>query len=394
MSRGEETPRLPAAIGNAIFFPAQAHRKKAIQDNQTPPAVRKIIHVDMDAFYASVECRDEPSYRGKPLVVGGMPEERGVVCTASYEARQYGIHSAMPARLAAQKCPHLIFVRPRFHVYKEVSDQIREIFLEYTDLMEPLSLDEAYLDVTENKKGMPSASLLAKELQDRIYETTALTASAGVSCNKFLAKTASGYRKPAGLYLIPPAAAESFVAELAIDRFYGIGPVTAEKMRSLGVHNGADLRNWSEADLIKNFGKAGSYYYQIARGIDDRPVEPNRIRKSLGAEESFARDLIDVSSMLNALQEIAATLERRMLANNAAGKTLTLKVKYADYVQVTRSRTLTISIAKADEMLPIAAELLRTTEVEQRHARLLGLAITQLDGEKDTDFLQLTLEFS
>lgn len=356
--------------------------------------MRKIIHIDMDAFYASVECRDEPSYRGKPVAVGGLPSSRGVICAASYEARAFGVHSAMPSATAVRKCPHLILVRPRFDVYHDVSDQIREIFHEYTDLVEPLSLDEAYLDVTENKKGMASASLIAREIKREIIKRTQLTASAGVSINKFLAKTASGHQKPDGFYLIPPAMAESFVAELPIERFYGIGPVTAEKMRTLGVRNGADLRGWSETDLVKTFGKSGFYYYQIARGIDDRPVEANRIRKSVGAEESFAEDLVDIPSMMNALREIAETLEKRMTGCSAAGRTLTLKVKYADYVSVTRSRTFAASIWRAEEMLPVAAELLQLTEAENRHARLLGLAISQLDGEKDTECQQLTLNLS
>lgn len=356
--------------------------------------IRKIIHIDMDAFYASVECRDEPSYRGKPLVVGGLPEDRGVVCAASYEAREYGIHSAMPSRLAVQRCPQLIFLRPRFDVYRAVSDQIREIFFRYTDLVEPLSLDEAYLDVTENKMGMPSASLLAQEVQQRILDETQLTASAGVSINKFLAKTASAFRKPNGFFLIPPAMAEAFVLKLPIEKFYGIGPVTAEKMRSLGIHNGNDLKAWSEADLIRSFGKVGAYYYGIARGIDDRPVEANRVRKSIGAEESFASDLTSRSAMLAALEEIAATLEKRAQSSNTAGKTITLKAKYADYVSVTRSRTLPASISCAADLMAHAAELLSTTEVETRHARLLGLALSNLDCESSApaDAHQLSLE--
>lgn len=355
--------------------------------------IRKIIHIDMDAFYASVECRDEPSYRGKPLVVGGLPEHRGVVCAASYEAREYGIHSAMPSRLAVQRCPQLIFLRPRFDVYREVSDQIREIFFRYTDLVEPLSLDEAYLDVTENKLGMPSASLLAQEVQQHIRDETQLTASAGVSINKFLAKTASAFRKPNGFFLIPPAMAESFVLKLPIEKFYGIGPVTADKMRSLGIYNGNDLKAWSEVDLLRAFGKVGSYYYGIARGIDDRPVEANRVRKSIGAEESFAADLTSRPSMLAALEEIAATLEKRAQSSNTAGKTITLKAKYADYVSVTRSRTLPTSIFAAADLMLHAVELLATTEVETRYARLLGLALSNLDNEPPTasDTQQLSL---
>ena len=232
-------------------------------------AVRKIVHVDMDAFFASVEQRDEPSYRGKPLVVGGSPDRRGAVAAASYEARKFGIHSAMPSRTAYHRCPELIFVRPRFEVYRAVSEQIREIFYRYTDLVEPLSLDEAYLDVTTNKKEMPSATIIAKEIQASIYEETGLTASAGVSINKFLAKMASGMNKPHGLFLIAPEDAEAFVENLPIGKFHGIGEVTAQKMHRLGIQSGVDLKQWSEADLVQHFGKVGRFYYRIARAQDE-----------------------------------------------------------------------------------------------------------------------------
>ncbi len=349
----------------------------------------------MDAFYASVEQRDQPSYRGKPVVVGGSPENRGVVAAASYEARQYGIHSAMPSRTAIQKCPHLIFARPRFDVYREVSEQIRDIFHRYTDLVEPLALDEAYLDVTVNKRGLPSAMLIAREIKASILAETRLTASAGVSINKFLAKTASGLDKPNGLYLIPPEKAETFAEALPIEKFYGIGKVTAEKMRSAGVHNGADLKRWTEFDLVKRFGKIGSFYYYIVRGKDDRLVTPNRARKSVGAEESYAEDLADRQTMLRALEEIAQTLKARIDSSNSSGRTLTLKVKYADYQQVTRSRTVSEPILEAADMMRIACELLDSTEVEQRNARLLGLSLSNLDGESavDEDCIQLTLKF-
>lgn len=348
----------------------------------------------MDAFFASVEQRDEPAYRNKPVVVGGSPEGRGVVAAASYEARRFGIHSAMPARSALQRCPQVIFVRPRFEVYKEVSNQIREIFLEYTDLVEPLSLDEAYLDVTVNKKEFPSATLLAKEIKERIFQTTQLTASAGVSINKFLAKTASGIKKPNGLFLITPDKAESFVEQMAIEQFYGIGKVTAEKMRSLGIFTGADLKKWSEEKLSERFGKAGRFYFLIARGQDDRPVEPNRIRKSIGAEESYAQDISERDEMLNALREIAETLMKRMEKSQTSGRTVTLKVKYADYRQVTRSRTLLQSIVTIEEVLSIADELLQTTEAGQVSVRLLGLSLSNLDCEKElSEYEQLTLPF-
>lgn len=349
----------------------------------------------MDAFFASVEQRDDPSLRDKPVVVGGSPDQRGVVAAASYEARKFGIHSAMPSRTARQRCPHLIFVRPRFEVYRQVSHQIHEIFNEYTDLVEPLSLDEAYLDVTVNKCGMPSATLIAKEIKDRIFETTQLTASAGVSINKFLAKTASGIRKPNGLFLITPEHAEAFVEQFPIEKFYGIGPSTAEKMHAAGIHTGLDLKSWSEIDLINKFGKTGRFYYMIARGQDERPVDPSRIRKSLGAEESFAEDLIDRYSMTVALEEIAKTLKRRIDNNDASGRTFTLKVKYADYQQVTRSRTLLAPIREITDMMKYAMELLDTTEAETKRVRLLGLTVSNFESESDesSDYIQLTIPF-
>lgn len=356
--------------------------------------IRKIIHIDMDAFFASVEQRDEPNYRGKPIAVGGSPDKRGVVAAASYEARRFGIHSAMPSRTAIQRCPHLIFVKPRFDVYREVSGKIHDIFNRYTDLIEPLSLDEAYLDVTENKLGLPSATLIAKEIKAHILAETNLTASAGVSINKFLAKTASGVNKPNGLFLIPPEGAELYVEQLEIEKFYGIGHVTAEKMRKNGIFSGADLKRWTENDLVREFGKVGSYYYQIARARDDRPVEPNRIRKSLGAEESYAEDLAERQSVHSALEEIAQTLKGRIDRNLTSGRTLTLKVKYADYQQVTRSRTLSDSIRDTSEIIKVALELLETTDFEARRVRLLGLAVSNLDCEREEEeYVQLQIEF-
>lgn len=354
--------------------------------------VRKIIHIDMDAFFASVEQRDAPCYRGKPVVVGGLPEQRGAVAAASYEARQYGIHSAMPSRTAYQKCPHLIFIKPRFDVYRAVSEQIRTIFYRYTDWVEPLSLDEAYLDVTENKPGIPSATLIAKEIKQCIFAETHLTASAGVSINKFLAKVASGMNKPNGLCLIPPEEAEAFVEQLPIEKFYGVGQVTATKMRRLGIGTGADLKQWSEEDLVQRFGKVGRFYYKIARAQDDRPVQPNRVLKSVGAENSFAPDLSDRVSILTALKAIAETLKRRLDSKQACGRTLTLKVKYADYQQITRSKTLPGPICDLDQIFSLAQELLGMTEVEQKQVRLLGLAVSNLNSEVEEDYLQLTLE--
>jgi DNA polymerase-4 len=287
----------------------------------------------------------------------------------------------------------LIFARPRFDVYREISQVIREIFYRYTDLVEPLALDEAYLDVTVNKRDIPSATLIAREIKATILEETRLTASAGVSINKFLAKIASGINKPNGLCLIPPDKAESFVEQLAIEKFHGIGDVTAEKMRKLGVRTGADLKQWSEMDLLRKFGKTGSFYFHIARGQDDRPVQPNRIRKSIGAEESYAEDLIDRGAILVALADIAETLKRRIESNKTSGRTITLKVKYADYQQVTRSRTLNESVIAIDEMMRVAEELLDLTEVGHKSVRLLGLALSNLDCEREEpEFVQLTLD--
>jgi DNA polymerase IV len=353
---------------------------------------RKIIHIDMDAFYASVEQRDQPRYRGKPLVVGGLPSQRGVIAAASYEARQFGIHSAMPSRTAVQKCPHLIFVRPRFEVYQEISDQIRAIFARYTDLIEPLALDEAYLDVTENKLNLPSATWIARAIKQAIYQDTQLTASAGVSINKFLAKIASGINKPNGLFLIPPEQAEAFIEQLPIEKFYGIGQVTAAKMHQLGIRNGQDLKQWSEVELIKRFGKVGSFYFHIARAQDHRSVQPNRMHKSIGAENSFESDLQNHADLVMALTEIAEILKQRLEQKQIGGRTLTLKVKYGDYQQVTRSRTLPYSIIDTKTILTLAQELLSLTEVDHKPVRLLGLTISNLEQEtSQEEYVQLCL---
>ena len=352
--------------------------------------IRKIIHIDMDAFYASVEQRDHPEFRGKPLAVGGS-RQRGVVAAASYEARKYGVRSAMPSALAYRKCPHIIFVKPRFEVYKAVSAQIRAIFHEYTDLVEPLSLDEAYLDVTNNKKSLPSATLIAKEIRQRILEETKLTASAGISINKFLAKTASDVQKPNGQTLIPPEKAMEFVATLPIERFYGIGKVTAEKMHQLGITSGADLRNRPEGELIRLFGKSGRYYYQIARAIDHRPVNPNRISKSLGAENTFSENLTKESQMLEELSEIAEQLAGRLERNQRQGKTITLKVKFADFVQITRSKTVSFSISSRRTIEELAHELLLQEKLEGKEVRLLGISISSLDTPEPNG--QLTIQF-
>ncbi|ELR73820.1 DNA polymerase IV [Fulvivirga imtechensis AK7] len=347
----------------------------------------------MDAFFASVEQRDHPELRGKPVAVGGS-SERGVVAAASYEARKFGVRSAMPSSIAARKCPDLIFVRPRFDAYKAVSNQIRDIFFEYTDLVEPLSLDEAYLDVTHNKKNMPSATLIAREIKKRIKETTGLTASAGISINKFLAKTASDVNKPDGLFLIAPEDAEAYVERLAIEKFFGIGKVTAEKMFKMGIRNGQDLKRYAEADLVVRFGKAGRYYYRIARAIDDREVNPNRIRKSLGAENTFEKDLTELEEIRKELVDITKTLTMRMERSNTKGKTLTLKVKFHDFQQITRSKTITKWIENEKQITALYEELLTMFDTSTVKIRLLGLSLSNLNHEMEEPVsYQLTLDF-
>ncbi|MCC9138023.1 DNA polymerase IV [Pontibacter silvestris] len=354
---------------------------------------RKIIHIDMDAFYASVEQRDNPELRGKPVAVGGS-RARGVVAAASYEARKFGVHSALASKIAAQRCPQLVFVKPRFDVYSAVSRQIREIFYSYTDLVEPLSLDEAYLDVTENKIGMPSASIIAKEIKKRILEETGLTASAGVSFNKFLAKLASDMNKPDGFTLITPDMAEELVANLAIEKFYGIGKVTAAKMKSMGITTGADLRERTEEELVRHFGKVGRYYYHIAQAQDERAVQPHRIRKSIGSEHTFEVDLTEEEDMLAQLERLAQEVAQDMARLNAEAKTVTLKIKYFDFTLNTRSKTFLSCISSADAVLTVARDLLRTPQLPQFPVRLLGISVSSLFYQQDKqEGYQLTLEF-
>ncbi|HKJ44237.1 MAG TPA: DNA polymerase IV [Balneolales bacterium] len=342
-------------------------------------AHRKIIHIDMDAFYASVEQRDKPELRGKAVIVGGSPDGRGVVATASYEARKFGVHSAMPAARAKRLCPHGIFVKPRFDAYKEISLQIRDIFFEYTDLVEPLSLDEAYLDVTENLVGNPSATLIAREIRKRIKEETGLTASAGVAPNKFLAKVASDINKPDGMTVITPEDAEKFIETLPIGKFHGIGKVTEKKMKSLGIKTGADLKKWPEIDLVNQFGKVGSYYYGIAKGIDDREVKAHRIRKSIGAENTFSEDYDDIQWMQKQLDEIAFKVAGRLEKSHTKGRTITLKVRFANFQRITRSMTLIQSVSDTDTIASVAKELLTQTEAGERKIRLLGITVSNLD---------------
>jgi len=355
--------------------------------------IRKIIHIDMDAFFASVEQRDNPELRGKPVAVGGS-RERGVVAAASYEARRYGVHSALASRIAAQRCPHLVFVKPRFEVYKSVSRQIREIFYTYTDLVEPLSLDEAYLDVTENKIGMPSASIIAKEIKARILAETGLTASAGVSFNKFLAKIASDMNKPDGFTLVTPDRAAELVAGLSIEKFHGIGSVTAAKMQSMGILTGADLRERSEEELVRNFGKTGRYYYHIARAQDNREVQPHRLRKSVGSERTFDVDLTEETDMLERLQFLAAEVAGDLERLQATAKTVTLKIKYFDFTLNTRSKTYLSEFSSADAIYTIARDLLRLPQLPQYPVRLLGITASSLLYQHDKQQgYQLTLAF-
>nr|WP_283411378.1 DNA polymerase IV [Algoriphagus winogradskyi] len=341
-----------------------------------PNPIRKIIHVDMDAFYASVEQLDHPEWRGKPLVVGGNAA-RGVVAAASYEARKFGVYSAMSSVLAARKCPQLIFAPARFDRYREISGQIREIFYEYTDLVEPLSLDEAFMDVTENKKGLKSAILIAKQIRQKIKERTGLNASAGVSYNKFLAKTASDLNKPNGQAVILPEEAEAFLEKLPIKKFFGIGKVTAEKMSGLGIHNGKDLKQFSLQYLTRKFGKSGIHYFNIVRGIHLSEVQPHRIRKSLSAENTFEKDLIDFDALLAELRKIYDELIKRIKKSGIKGRTVTLKIKYADFTQQTRSKTQE-QYPEESQIWEIAQELL-AQEPFEKSIRLLGLGISNLN---------------
>lgn len=353
---------------------------------------RKIIHVDMDAFYASVEQMDFPELKGKPVAVGGS-EIRGVVSAASYEARKFGVRSAMSGVQAKKQCPDLIFVRPRFDRYTEISKIIRKIFYEFTDLVEPLSLDEAYLDVTQNKKGNPSATLLAQEIRKRIFEETGLTASAGISINKFVAKVASDYNKPNGQKTVNPDEVEAFLEALDIRKFYGIGKVTAERMYQLGIYSGKDLKARSLAFLEQHFGKSGTHYFYIVRGIHNSPVKPNRISKSVGAERTFNENLSSEVFMEDRLESIAKELERRLQKHKIAGKTVTLKIKYSDFSQQTRSKTLPYFISDKALLLETAKELLYQEKLKES-VRLLGISLNNLNTEvKKTVVVQLKFEF-
>jgi DNA polymerase-4 len=354
--------------------------------------IRKIIHIDMDAFYASVEQLDNPELRGKPVAVGGSGE-RGVVAAASYEARKFGVKSATPSKIAKRKCPDLIFVKLRFSRYKEISTQIQNIFLEYTDLVEPLSLDEAYLDVTYAKKGKPSATLIAKEIKARIFEETKLTASAGVSYNKFLAKVASDVNKPNGIFVVTPAQAQDFIDELEVRKFFGIGKVTAEKLNKIGIWFGRDLKKMDRLELVRLFGKSGNYYYKICRGEDDREVEPSRERKSVGAEETFLTDLFQVTDLESEMLKIADTLWPRIERSNAKAKTLTLKFKYADFEQHTRSNTIAGYFSSKNQLIIESKKLLKKGGGFSKGIRLLGLTVSNFMQQETRKPVQLVIEF-
>lgn len=343
----------------------------------------------MDAFYASVEQMDNPALKGKPLAVGGA-EKRGVVSAASYEARKFGVRSAMSGYLAKRNCPDLIFVPPRFERYKEISLKIRNIFFDYTDLVEPLSLDEAYLDVTTNKKGNPSASLIAEEIRQRIFNEVGLTASAGISINKFLAKVASDYNKPNGQKTVNPEEVISFLEELEIRKFYGVGKVTADKMYHLGIFTGKDLKQKSVEFLREHFGKSGDYYYHVVRGIHNSEVKPNRIPKSVGAERTFDENLSSEIFMLQRLENIATELEKRLKKSKISGKTLTLKIKYSDFTLQTRSKTLPYYIADKSLILETTKELLYQEKLENS-VRLLGISLSNLNTEKNEPLEQKVL---
>ena len=353
---------------------------------------RKIIHVDMDAFYASVEQMDNPELKGKPIAVGGS-EIRGVVSAASYEARKFGVRSAISGVLAKKYCPELIFVRPRFDRYKEISRKIHSIFYEYTDLVEPLSLDEAYLDVTQNKKGNPSASLIAQEIRQRIFNEVGLTASAGISVNKFVAKIASDINKPNGQKTVNPDEVLEFLEQLPIRKFYGVGKVTTEKMYQLGIFTGLDLRNKELEFLEKHFGKSGNFYYNVVRGIHNSEVKSERIAKSVAAEHTFNENLTSEIFMEEKLIAIAQQLEKRLQRHKLAGKTITLKIKYSDFTQQTRSKTLPYFIADKALLLETAKELLYQDRLRES-VRLLGISVTNLNTEiKKAFVVQLKFDF-
>src|SRR4249919_25235 len=359
-----------------------------MQSDERP--LRKIIHVDMDAFYASVEQRDDPALKGKPVAVGGG--HRGVVAAASYEARKFGVRSAMPSVTARRRCPELVFVKPRFDVYRAVSQQIREIFADYTDLIEPLSLDEAYLDVTEDRRGLGSARAIAEEIRARIKSETGLTASAGVSYCKFIAKLASDHNKPDGLCVIPPHKGAAFVATLPVKRFHGVGPVTAAKMEKLGILTGADLASWPIEQLEAHFGSSGRWYWRIARGIDEREVKPDRPYKSVSAERTFDVDLAEPEDLRRELTRIAGYAWDRVERAGVRGRTVTLKIKYADFTLITRSKSFGLPVADRAAFEAAGQALLDSLLPVSKGIRLLGLGLHSMVEEAESEPKQLGLE--
>ncbi len=352
--------------------------------------MRKIIHIDLDAFFASVEQLDNPELRGKPVAVGGSGV-RHVVAAASYEARKFGVRSAMPSVTAKKLCPDLIFVKHRFERYNELSDKVFEIFKEYSDTVEPLSIDEAFLDVTADKKNIGSATLVAKEIKKEIRQRTGLTASAGISFNKFLAKIASEIKKPDGLFVIKPSDAEGFINDLPIEKFFGIGKVTSEKMHKLGIHKGIDLKKWELPDLIRNFGKVGKFYYDIVRGTDDRPVEPESERKSIGTELTYDKDLTTSFEIIAELYKVEKELMERLEQAGTTGKTITLKIKFSDFTQITRSRTIRHYIRDFDTLHREVSEIRKSLELKGSRIRLLGVSVSNLESEDDVEGGQLRL---
>lgn len=346
---------------------------------------RKIIHVDMDAFFAAVEQRDFPELKGRAVVVGGKPDSRGVVATCSYEARKFGIHSAMPTSRAYQLCPHAVFVRPRFAAYKKASQDIHQIFHEYTEIIEPLSLDEAYLDVTDIDLCNGSATRIAEDIRKKIFERTQLTASAGISYNKFLAKLASDQNKPNGQFVIKPGGAEAYLKDLPIGRFYGVGKVTEARMHAEGIRTGGDLKNRNLIQLQNVFSQSAEYYYAIARGIDDRPVTTSRVRKSLGSETTFQQDLSDQSDMLRHLEALAEELLESLRQKELLAYTLTVKVKYANFTQVTRSYTGDSIVSMSDKVLALLPQLLAKTDIDKQKVRLLGISFSNLVQHDELD---------
>jgi DNA polymerase-4 len=350
--------------------------------------IRKIIHVDMDAFYASVEQRDDLTLKGKPVAVG-YPAKRGVVAAASYEARRFGVRSAMPSTIAMRKCSELVFVRPRFDVYREVSKQVQAIFKDYTPLVEPLSLDEAYLDVTDNLKGIPTAWVSAKDIRARIYGEIGLTASAGISCNKFLAKIASDYRKPNGQFAIMPDDAEAFVATLAVSKFHGVGPKTAIRMRALGIETGADLARQTLSFLEDHFGKSGTWYYDISRGQDDRPVQADRERKSSGSETTFSEDLTDPVQIEARVIAMANDVWAWCEKTNSRGRTVTVKIKWADFQLSTCSRSMEWAIQTRHGLHEVALDLIRSVFPPPKGVRLVGVILSNFQSQSGGEAAEL-----